>query len=68
MPTGNADLDRLDNFVEAVAQGRTLKLHEISLASQSVENLARQLRALTTCGCGAPRMPGDCPNFCERDE
>lgn len=67
MATGNPDLDRLDDFVEAVAQGRPIKLHEISLASQSIQALARQLRQLTMCGCGMPRMLGDCPNFCDRD-
>jgi hypothetical protein len=67
MATGNPDLDRLDDLVQAVAEGRTVKLHEISLASQSIERLTRTLRGLTTCGCGAPRALGDCPNFCDRD-
>ncbi len=67
MATGNPHLDRLDELVQAVAQGRAIKHYEISLASHAIECLTRELRQLTTCGCGSVRLPGMCSGYCDQD-
>lgn len=60
------DYETVSELIRQAGTRTPPKLHDVSLADQALERLWRALRVATTCGCGAPRSLGDCPNFCER--